>query len=674
MDKNTRKYTQYKCCVLFHVGDINIFYNIYDEYRTFFMRDNLIIFITIHNIKYEPLIKNYIPNCIIEIIPNKGMDIGGFLKNTINVLKSEYYNDINFFYILHTKSNIEWRKKLLDAILINSEVLENKIYNESVPVIYGSGDYVYNNIKGINSSKMVNFYNRHQNIYKKYNINRVDEITKYFYKYIDDYYNINKNTFLLNDNYYKYIEQDLNKCSKTDIIKHYETVGRNEHHRIQTPELIKSNGINNYFIAGAIFLCNKMYFDYFKNFTFDELNKEFDILEDGYSENIIESNTRAWEYLFGLNNYLLNGKIITDTLKRQMFIYKQESLINIPINKAHGAIFLIIPADNKSGGYRTLLKYVEFLRKNNIQLDIYFGNEYKHITKDERGFSIVRQNIISVISAVNRYNELKINKYNYYIGLYVRRKYNFILSNAWNVADAVYENKNNCNNLGYIIQDLEFLFYNYIEPKRVIENTYKPDYKYYCLSSYLSNYFKKYSDNIYKSCLGIDTSIYYNTNTRREDAIMLAYYKNKRGRLPRLVENIIKVLVENKIKCYVFPDRYDDIKSEYLVNLNTLTPRELNNYYNKIKIGLVFSNTNPSRLGFEMCASGMKVIEYDSEFTNYDLPDDIFIKIKDDDNIVDIVKTTFNSNYTYNFDYVNSIDIKNELNNILSFIKLINTN
>jgi hypothetical protein len=36
---------------------------------------------------------------------------------------------------------------------------------------------------------------------------------------------------------------------------------------------------------------------------------------------------------------------------------------NIPIHKALGAIFLFVPGDNSSGGYRTLLTYINYLVK-----------------------------------------------------------------------------------------------------------------------------------------------------------------------------------------------------------------------------------------------------------------------------------------------------------------------
>lgn len=102
--------------------------------------------------------------------------------------------------------------------------------------------------------------------------------------------------------------------------------------------------------------------------------------------------------------------------------------------------------------------------------------------------------------------------------------------------------------------------------------------------------------------------------------------------------------------------------------MGTLSTNQLNELYNKSTIGIVMSNTNPSRLGWEMLASGMKVIEYDSEFTKYDMSDKHFTKIKNDDNIENIVNNLLNDSYIYPKEYIDSISIDKENENFLNNI------
>ena len=69
-----------------------------------------------------------------------------------------------------------------------------------------------------------------------------------------------------------------------------------------------------------------------------------------------------------------------------------------------------------------------------------------------------------------------------------------------------------------------------------------------------------------------------------------------------------------------------------------------------------------------MYASGLQVIEYDSDFTKYDMPDKYFTKIKNEENIVSIVKKLFSKKFNNKF--LESIDINKDYDNFLKFFKL----
>ena len=166
--------------------------------------------------------------------------------------------------------------------------------------------------------------------------------------------------------------------------------------------------------------------------------------------------------------------------------------------------------------------------------------------------------------------------------------------------------------------------------------------------------------------MGVKLEIYKNLNLIRENSVAISYYEDiKPGRRPDLVRKIIDILSNNNIKCYIYPFNYEK-NNINIINLGTLTEEQLNNLYNKCKVGIVFSNTNPSRLGFEMYASGLNVIEYESEFTKYDLPDKYFTKIKDETNILTTVNELFNKPYDNSF--LQNIDINCDFKNFEKFI------
>ena len=337
----------------------------------------------------------------------------------------------------------------------------------------------------------------------------------------------------------------------------------------------------------------------------------------------------------------INDGLILGINKKNINIHKRKelkakikySVINIPFKKPTIAMFLVIPGNSPdSGGYRTLLKYINELNKNGYSLDIYFGICWNDKEKElnvndinDDGIPNCKNwlnsddtNIIyKLIENIKKYNELDINKNNFYIGLRCQRNYKILIANAWQIADAVYLNKDRAQHLYYIIQDREELFYP--NDKNLIKNvinTYKNDFNYYCITQYLGNYFKNVYKfkNIESSYMGVQLEIYKNLNLIREKSVIIPYY----------------------------------------------------NLYNKCKVGIVFSNTNPSRLGFEMYASGLNVIEYKSEFTKYDLPDKYFTKIKDETNILTTVNELFNKPYDNSF--LQNIDIRTDFKNFLKCI------
>ncbi len=196
---------------------------------------------------------------------------------------------------------------------------------------------------------------------------------------------------------------------------------------------------------------------------------------------------------------------------------------------------------------------------------------------------------------------------------------------------------------------------------------------YNLLSLFYNSLYYDYFKNIYKcdcvygSFLGVDLNKYKNINdfSKREKSVVIPYYKSKSNRLPDLVGKIINILSTNNIKCYVFPDNYNN-SNNFIINLGTLNETQLCDLYNNSKVGIIFSNSNPSRLGYEMYACGLNVIEYECEFTEYDMPREFFTKIKNEDNITEIVNQLFNKEP--NTDFLSEINIEQDYTNFYNFI------
>ena len=299
---------------------------------------------------------------------------------------------------------------MLKSIIENEDKIKSTISNLELPIIVSSDKYCFNNTKCINKYYIKEFYERN-----KEKINVKINFNEFIDEYIDIDINDNEiknnksiNELDINYDFYKFYEEDLKDLNNEELINHYTEFGLNEFHRISNPCYITKFGLENYFSAGTIFMCNK---EYLKIFEKIDLDYEFNILENGYNKNTIPLKTHSWEYMFGLFAYSQNGYIISvdnnelvpkNNCKNKfnLDIYKNcnidlylnnmddtdlinhytnfginesridnlnklikvQSKINIDCKKARIAFFMIIPSDSLSGGYRTLLKYIQSLR------------------------------------------------------------------------------------------------------------------------------------------------------------------------------------------------------------------------------------------------------------------------------------------------------------------------
>tara|TARA_B100000795_G_C22801797_1_gene442339 strand:+ start:46 stop:3435 length:3390 start_codon:yes stop_codon:yes gene_type:complete len=689
--------TNNKICI-FHCGNIDIFTSIIETYPII---KELNLIITYYNDLYKDKFKEYnLKKYELLKVENRGMDCGPMLLSIKYLLNNNtLYNENTIFYKIHTKKIDKWRDRLISDMLIFNDF---NLYKDK-PYIFGSNEYIYSDKKGINKVYIDEIVKRNNNkdICNKDICNKDicnndicnNDINDFYDKYYENFVSgekINKFTDLLPSlEFYKNYEPDLNGINN---LEHWEKSGINEFHRKSNINYIKKyKKFTNYFIAGTIFGFNKKYLDLFKNYN---LEYEHSILEEGYIDNSKgTTKLHSWEYYFGLILFLNDGIILgIDNDNNNIYNKTQNkpkikySLINVPFKKSYIAIFLILPGDTpESGGFRTILKYIDFLNKCGYSLDIYFGIcwndkelEYNvdKINKDgmptcENWLNENNTDIIyKILKNIEKYNIIDINSNNFYLGLKCQRKYKVLIANAWQISDAVYKNKEYANSIYYIIQDREELFYPNDEYlKNNVIKTYRKEYNYYCITQYLGNYFKENYEyiSIRDSYMGVDLDIYKNLKYKRDNSVVIPYYGDlKPGRKPELVRKIIDILSTNDIKCYVFPYNFETV-NENIINLGIMTENELNELYNKHKVGIIFSNTNPSRLGFEMYASGMKVIEYDSEFTKYDMPNEYFKKIKDEGKILNITNKLFNKEYNDRF--LKNIDINKDYEFFLNFIK-----
>ena len=634
----------------FYVDSIDVFHEIFNSNSEFFLRTNILHFIAVSNQEFIEPIKKILPNAIINI--HLLGDISAYLFNMKFISKLKIYNNIEYLYFINTKN-----KDSVNNLLNNYKSIENKYTNSDNSLMIGYNLDIIRNIKGYDINILKNFYTRYKGIFSKYMINNFDSIKMYLSEYIDDFYkNDIQNKINFDYNFCRMFDKKCSELNDIEIDKYW-----TENKNISNPNLYKSICKENYKFNSNVFIVNKNYIDFFRNLNDNDYEYELKLKD----KNLL------WSDMFYLLNYYQHGNIIIlndsgneENINQEKFInfdisflneikipdnlIKIQSCINKNILDSKIALFINFN-EFYSEKYKTLIKYLIYLKKNNINVDIYFGkDEYSAFRCN--GFSIIENSINDIIEPLNLNKEY----FNYYLGFNLIKKYNLLIIFDEISEKSVIHNELLYENVLYIVMDYKY--------------TINKNYKYLCM--YLSVYndlIKEIpKENIFKSNFGVDKQIFCNQNKERENSIIIEYNKNSSSN--KYLDKYIKLLLENNIDIYIYNDYYDLQNSENIKNLGKINNNLLNEYFNKCKIGIVF-NKNPSRNIYEMFVSGLCVFVLESDKNSMDLPEHIFKVLKKNIEI-DEINNILNNPDEYKYDdvYAGYLNIHNEYDTLLNRI------
>lgn len=278
------------------------------------------------------------------------------------------------------------------------------------------------------------------------------------------------------------------------------------------------------------------------------------------------------------------------------------------------AAWLVPTAQDNSGGYRTIFEHAKALENAGWEVVLYVreGSSNKATQKIiEKHFSLQFNNVV--------------------VGWNDIQPCEVVFATIWYSAPIVNSLEFKCRKL-YFIQDFEPTFMpvgsHYIAAKNSYELSLEPITLGRNISIQLKNHWNTKSNFI---DFGADLSIYKNIDSRREKAVCFTYQPKKQRRcsvLGTTALHIVKTLRPD-ITIYLYGSNEKSKLPFAHENLGFLSVQECNKLYNKCSIGLCLSASNPSRIPFEMMASGMAVIDLWGENTSYDFPDDCMLLSKD---------------------------------------------
>ncbi|MBD9115160.1 glycosyltransferase [bacterium] len=298
----------------------------------------------------------------------------------------------------------------------------------------------------------------------------------------------------------------------------------------------------------------------------------------------------------------------------------------------------IIPSPIKgSGGIRTMIQNANFLVRQGFECDIYVEEDYVNTNES------MKQRIIDF------YGECLCDVY---VGIDFKKEYDLAFATySIKTPDYLYYMKNNVKRKAYFIQDFEPWFKPMGGLYLDMEHTYKYGLNGVSIGKWLTYKLQHEFNqpmNYFSFCA--DTNVYKKLdNVEKENAICFIFQPEK----PRRCSNIgIRALLLVKalrpdVKIYLYGSDVDIKLDVEMENLHIMPIDKCNELYNKCKVGVCMSSSNPSRIPFEMMAAGLPVVDLYRENNLYDIPEDgvlladtspeavatAIIKILDDDKL-----------------------------------------
>lgn len=277
-----------------------------------------------------------------------------------------------------------------------------------------------------------------------------------------------------------------------------------------------------------------------------------------------------------------------------------------------------------SGGHRTIFKTIAGLRRAGHACDVYVHLEGRAPGSQTPG--ILRARIQTLF-------QTEVD--GVIAGYDVTKPYDVAVATVWWSApfvaglDAVHKL--------YFVQDIEGRFFSIGDSHLIALATYDLGLTPIVLGRYLRNYLDKaHCVRAWHMEFGADKTVYRNEDTAREHAVCFLFQPEKPRRCPQIGAGALARLKRRRpdVKVYTYGSpKKPDLPFEF-EHLGLLSRQECSALYNRCRVGLCLSTTNPSRIPFEMMACGLPMVDIHGENTIFDLPDSAVVLAQPEPNSI----------------------------------------
>lgn len=265
-----------------------------------------------------------------------------------------------------------------------------------------------------------------------------------------------------------------------------------------------------------------------------------------------------------------------------------------------------------SGGIRTIFAYARALQAKGYENDFYILAEDHSRTIDVEEVSLKVKEWFSFDAKIM-------------LAASVPNNYDAIIATFWKTA--YFANVQDVERKVYFIQDFEPWMYpkgdEYIAARRSYSLGLFPITIGKWLSAKIASVSK--IPSVPHTIFGVDLNTYHPIEgAEKEEAVCAILQPGKFWRLPSFVEEALYMLSQLRPQLTIYTFGSNDpspfLDGPSFRHLGIISPEELNELYNICQCGICLSCSNPSRISFEMMASGLPAIELKSETTSIDFP------------------------------------------------------
>lgn len=269
------------------------------------------------------------------------------------------------------------------------------------------------------------------------------------------------------------------------------------------------------------------------------------------------------------------------------------------------------PLTKGSGGLNTVFRNAEALVEHGCTCDFVFPPSAALVTTEE-------ETRVNIANWFDYKHDCKIKLYETTVG----PDYDLAIATFWDTAPLVASQK--CLNKAYFIQDWEPSFYPISDAYYLAMQSYELGLVPITIGRWLANKVSQASGvSAFFTDFCADLSVYRNKHIEKENAICAIYQPEKPRRTAKILLTALRIVKElnPEIAVYLYGSNAD-VEYKEFTNLGIISKDDCNNLYNRCKLGISMSTTNPSRIPFEMMAAGLPVVELAGDNTSFDFPED----------------------------------------------------